>query len=244
MPETFLRAFPAGLTLNDHHGITGRLVPYGTPTDVLDMVDGKPDIYREGFRRGAFAAQASSGEKGVFRRIGFIHKHDGGLGYLGSFSALREEDDGLYGDVDLLRSKAGDVEDLLSAGVDELSVEFRLTGRANTDVVNGVRWRTKAHLDAVALEPKGAYSGARVLAFREEMDAVERERAEQLSEEEATRKQIAADVERVAAEAAARRAQWDELTARLDAEKTRQDEYVRNFGITDLPHGGLPIRSY
>ena len=77
---------------------------------------------------------------------------------------------GLWGDAKVLRSRAGNVEDLLAAGVSKLSVEFRLVGKEHTTTDGGVRWRTHAHLDAVALEPKGAYSGAQVMAFRAEAD--------------------------------------------------------------------------
>lgn len=263
MPETLLRAFPAAFEQVGQRQLTGRLVPYDTPTEVLDMLaDGKPDRYWEGFRQGAFSPQSGSTEKGVFRRIGLIHKHEGGLGFLGPFTGLREQADGLYGDVSILRSRANDVEDLLANGVEELSVEFRLPGRANTEVIDGVRWRVRAHLDAVALEPKGAYSGARVLAFRDEMDEIERAAAEQEAEEAAEAARVVAAAERVAAEEAAvlsrveadraaegeavalRRSRFEEMSERLTREQLRQKRYVTEYGLTVPPHSGLPIKPY
>jgi HK97 family phage prohead protease len=263
MPDILLRAFPAAFELSGQRQLTGRLVPYDTPTEVLDRnPDGTPDRYFEGFRRGAFAPQSGSTEKGVFRRIGLIHKHEGGLGFLGPFTALREEADGLYGDAAILRSRANDVEDLLANGVEELSVEFRLPGRANTEVVDGVRWRVRAHLDAVALEPKGAYSDARVLAFRDEMDEIEREAADEQAAEAAEAARVEAEAQRLLDEEAAARAKVDadraaeaevvaqraarfaELSERLTREQARQTLYVTQYGLTVPPHNGLPIHGY
>lgn len=233
---TFFRAFPASIEQTGPRQLSGRLVPYDTPTDVLDQLPGgKYDIYREGFRPGAFAAQANNPERGVLSKISLIHSHEGGLGYLGPFVGLREEADGLYGEVNILRSRANDVEDLLAGGIQELSVEFRLPRTNHTAVDDaGVRWRTRAHLDQVALEPKGAYSTARVLAYRAEVDA-------QLAtdEEEATlRAALAAEAAEAEAEAEAaiqRRRKFDELAARYDAARQRQAELVAQYGFAMPP---------
>lgn len=232
--QTFLRAFPSPqIERIGPRQLTGRLVPYNTPADVLDeLPNGQVDVYREGFRPGAFGPQANANDKGVLAKIGLIHRHDGGLGFLGPFTALREQPDGLYGDVAILRSKADDVEDLLAAGVEELSVEFRLPRRDHTEVDGeGVRWRNRAHLDQVALEPRGAYRTAQVLAYRAEID----EQAAAEAAEEAAREVVRAGAERADADAEAaleRRRRWDELTGRLDSELERQRQYVRTYGIT------------
>jgi hypothetical protein len=173
----------------------------------------------------------------VARRVRFIHSHEAGLGYLGPFTALREESDGLWGDAEVLRSRAGDVEDLLAAGVRELSVEFHLTGPQSTQVdEDGTRWRTRAHLVAVALEPKGAYTGAEVMAFRAEVDAAEaeqaKERAQQISAEEAEVQRQAAVAEAARQAEAQRRASWEALTARYDTEAKRQEQMVKDYGLT------------
>ena len=252
MPDVLIRAFPTELQRVGPRNLTGRLVPYNVAADVVDMVGGKPEVYREGFRPGAFSRQSGSSEPGVTRRIRLIHSHADGLGYLGPFTALREESDGLWGDAEVLRSRANDVEDLLAAGVRELSVEFRLAGASHTQVAeDGTRWRTHAHLDAVALEPKGAYTGAEVMAFRAEMDELAAEAArlraaeqDQMSAEQRAVEEQARAAQAAQAEAAARRAAWDELAGRLDTEKSRQQELVRTYGLMVPPHGGLPIRAY
>jgi HK97 family phage prohead protease len=252
MSQLFIRAYPTTLEIASPRQLTGRLVPYNVATDVLDeMPDGKMDIYKEGFRPGAFAPQANTREKGVLNKISLIHRHEGGLGFLGPFTGLRERPDGLWGDVAVLRSKASDVEDLLAAGVRELSVEFRLPRTGHTEVDrDGVRWRTRAHLDQVALEPRGAYRSAEVLAFRSELDEEQREQAEATATAEAERlaKEATEDAEAAAlaeeherAErevelAAERRRRWDELSARAVIEAAKQDELVKQYGVT-LPGG-------
>jgi HK97 family phage prohead protease len=221
--RTFLRAFPSTIERTGPRQLTGRLVPYGVVTDVGDeLPDGSVEVYREGFKHGAFSPQAKLTEPGVLSKISLIHRHNGGLGYLGPFTALREEQDGLYGDVTVLRSKADDVEDLLSSGVDDLSVEFRLPKSGGTEVDSeGTRWRTRAHLDQVALEAKGAYPTAQVLAYRAEAEeAAEAARAAQEALEAEAARQLA------------RHARWADLAARLDGEAAKQEEYLRRFGVT------------
>jgi HK97 family phage prohead protease len=222
-----VRAFPSEISRSGPRQLTGRLVPYDSVADVLDeLPDGKLDVYQEGFRAGAFGAQAQSDEPRAFAKISLVHRHEGGLGFLGPFTALREQADGLYGDVAVLRSKADDVEDLLAAGVNELSVEFRVPRAQYTHVDDaGVRWRTRAHLDQVALEPKGAYGNAQVLAYRAEVDA---EKAEAEAAAEAQRQQAEADVEA----AAHRRDQFRKLTSRLDSDLARQADYMKTYGLT------------
>jgi HK97 family phage prohead protease len=205
---------------------------------VADPTDnGKHDVYREGFRRGAFDGQVLTGgkNKGVFTRIGLIHKHEGGLGYLGPFTHLREGADGLYGTASIVSSKSTDVADLLDDGIDELSIEFRLRGAESTIVdSDGVRWRTSVHLDQVALEPKGAYSTAQVLQYRAEMDALEREELEAKEAEDAKRLAEESQTKQLEDEAAAvlaRRAAWDEMTARIDRDVLNQRELERTYGV-------------
>ena len=143
--------------------------------------------------------------------------------------------------------RANDVEDLLSAGVRELSVEFRLAGPSHTEVAaDGTRWRTHAHLDAVALEPKGAYSGAEVMAFRAEIDELAKEAAAvdaaKAAEEEAERlamERAAAEqagLEALAEEVLSRRDRFAAMAARLDQEMATQQRYVRDYGLTVPPH--------
>jgi len=240
----FLRANPTQIEQTGPRQLTGRLVPYDLPTQVLDMLpDGGMDTYTEGFRRGAFSPQAGSKAKGVINKIGLVHTHGPhGLGYLGPFVGLREEDDGLYGDARILPSLEGDVGMLLENGIDELSVEFRLPRADHTVEVDGVKWRVRAHLDQVALEPKGAYATAQVLAYRSEMDEQQREQAERDAAEkvereaaEAAEAEKQAERDRVAAEAeeaAERRREFEKLAARADEEVAKQQQLVREYGVT------------
>lgn len=255
----YFRAVPApvlgSVSRNGQRFLTGRLVPYGVIAQVLDeLPDGKVDYYREGFRSGAFGPQAGPTVIDKLSKIGLHHTHEqgGGLGYLGPFVGLRDEPDGLYGDVRIMPSLIDNVNALLESGVDELSIEFALPSRStNTEVDgDGVRWRTRAHLHKVALEPKGAYSTARVLAFRAEADeqAAAEAAATEAAEAEAKAKQAEADAEALAsakerqrAEAAqeateARRRRWAELTDRVIPELEHQRALARDLGLT-IPSG-------
>ena len=238
------RAFPAALEKVGPRKLIGRLVPYGMAVDVADeMPDGEFDIYREGFKCGAFSPQintrAAQASKSI-QRVGLVHRHEGGLGYLGPFVALREEPDGLYGEAMILPTKADDVEALLSAGIDQLSVEFRLPPRGeHTETINGVRWRVRAHLDSVALEPKGAYHSAQVLAFRQEADLQTKAEADKAAQEQEIKRQaeataaaeleLKAKLEADATAALERKAKFEELAARYDRDAAKQKELVRDY---------------
>jgi HK97 family phage prohead protease len=238
MSELYTRAYPAVIERTGPRTLTGRLVPYNVSTHVADPTDepGKFDIYREGFRRGAFDPQVMTREKGVLNKIGLIHRHEGGLGFLGPFVALRNADDGLWGDVTILPSKADDVGALLDAGVDELSIEFRLPRADHTSIDDqGVRWRTRAHLDQVALEPKGAYSSAAVMAYRAEMDEDAKAQLEAKADEERLAAESIAKGN-AEAEADERRRRWAEYADRVDVELAKQAELVSTYGVT-APRG-------
>jgi hypothetical protein len=233
-----VRTFPADLEMSEGQ-LFGRLVPYNVATKVLDRLpNGRIEIYDEGFRPGVFARQAASTEPGVVRRIELVHTHQGGLGFLGPATGLEERSDGTYGFFQVLRSKRSDVEDLMAAGIGDLSVEFR--ERPGSDQVeDGVTWRTDARLDRVALEAMGAYQGAEVLSFRDLDEMIEehaadeeRKRAEAeataAAEAEAERERV----EREAAEAAteARRRELAELDEFLEEAKATQADYAARLG--------------
>lgn len=152
------------------HTLSARFVPYGEVADVFDRLpDGNVDRYREAFVPAAFARQAATRERGVLARIHMRHLHDRneGIGFIGPVTALRDEPDGLYGDVHVISSRADDVDGLLRNGVDGVSIEFH-SPKGGTTERDGVRWRSRAVLWAVSLEPQGAYSTARVLSYRDD----------------------------------------------------------------------------
>lgn len=216
MSTVLVRAFATDVGYDaNKRTLTGRFVPYGETARVADpLPDGSGlDVYDEGFRFGAFARQAQTVEPGNLARIGLVHSHDGGLGFLGPVKRLAEEEDGLYGDVSVLRSKVDDVEDLLADGVDGLSIEF-LERRGGTDVDRtGVRWRTSAHLIRIALEAKGAYAGARVMALRSLPEDL-------VLEDES---------DRIEAEAARKRA--DDLDAWIAEAQAEQERLRSRYGV-------------
>ena len=208
----------------------GRLVPYNVVATVADILpNGKPDIYREGFRPGTFARQAHSAEPGVIKRVAFWHTHDHqeGAGYFGPARSLEDRDDGLYGEFRVLTSKRDDLRDLLDEGHADLSIEFR--DRAGTTVVDdGVRWRTDGRLGGVALDPSGAYPGAEVLAYRSIPELIEemtngdgaRERAE-AEETEAERLRVEAEAEAALEAAGARAREMADIEEWLAGQQTR-----------------------
>lgn len=225
-----VRAFDdAALEMADHETMMGRLVPYDSPALVIDMLpDGSPDIYQEGFRKGAFH-RLMEDPKGNAGRLEFKHRHDGGLGYLGPGIDMEERDDGVYGSFKIVRSKRGDLADLLEAGHRGLSIEFQELKNGTVEE-DGIRWRTSVHLTGVALEWRGAYSEAQVIAMRSEIEAehadeqaaaaAARERAEAEAAVEAEMQATlaaAAELARKSADVAAWVAEQERLQAELAA---------------------------
>lgn len=143
------------------------MVPWDTPAHILEIVDGEPLDYHEGFRRGAFDRQilAGSDEPGHFGRITFKDEHEGGYGKLGRVRHMENVNAGLYGRIRVDTDNVQKVRDAKDDGITDLSIEFHPIVRARPDA-DGVVWRTDAWLTAVALEPMGAYEGAEVLAMR------------------------------------------------------------------------------
>lgn len=196
----------------------GLLVPLNVRARVADVLpDGNLDIYDEGFRAGVFDRQLT-GDTSLLRRIGFWHTHDhnDGAGYFGPASSLEQRDDGIHGEFRILTSKRADLRDLMDEGIVDLSIEFkeRFDGTSIDD--EGVRWRTSAHLHGVALDARGAYPGAEVLAYRS-IDELVEERAER----------DAAEAEAVAAAEAAEleRQQVDEAQAELQRRQRDIEEW-------------------
>lgn len=200
------RSFVAELPELRENVLSTRVVPWDVATPVADLLrDGTLDRYVEGFRRGAFDRQVNTKEPGVIRNIELKHRHDGGLGTVGQARSMRNEDDGLWLDFKVFHSRAQDVAEIIGEGVDGLSMEFVTWSNGTSIDDDGVRWRTSAHLDAVAFEPVQAYKGALVMGFRD-------------GDEE-----LGGDVDDRAAEAAATEAKAQQR-AELQAWLAEQDE--------------------
>ena len=116
--------------------------------------------------RGAFSRQKSA----AHRIKAFLNfRHGQSLSdQIGFAKSVEERDDGLHGELRVLEGSDGDKAlQLVREGMlDGLSIEFRVPP-GGTKVVDGVVQRVRAHLDGVALVPRGAYAGAEVLAVRE-----------------------------------------------------------------------------
>lgn len=169
MGDLLLRSFDGELGWEGRH-LVGLFVPFDRPAAVVD----KGQAYREGFRRGAFGHYTDP-KPGQLQAITFRHTHEGGIGHLGHLVGLAERADGLYGEVSVLRDRKPTVEDLLEDGVSALSVGFYAVRSAQED---DVVWRTDVRLHHVALEARGAYPEAKVLALRAEADDTAAHQAE------------------------------------------------------------------
>jgi HK97 family phage prohead protease len=154
------------VTQTDGRTLTGRVVPYDTTADVVDMLpDGGFDAYREGFRNTAFVHEMDGPHR---VRLVDGHHPDGTHGPdLAVGAAMRNLDDGLEMDFRMLTEHdAEKTRTLLDVGVAGLSVGFKPCRGGTTIDPDGTRWRTKALLLHVSLEAAGAYPDAQVLALR------------------------------------------------------------------------------
>lgn len=231
MTTTHLRAFTGDV---EHHDgvVTGLLVPFDSPAWVRDvMPDGSFDDYQEGFRREAFDRMLTD-PRAHAGRLAFKHMHEGGLGYMGTGTDIEARDDGLWGSFKIVTSRRADVADLMDAGVRGLSIEFNETPNGTVEE-DGVRWRTNVRLSAVALEWRGAYSEAQVLAYRAENAELAAERAveaELAAADADVAVRAAAERERLVEEAGRRARAMTELQEWLADQESKQLELSARFG--------------
>ena len=189
----------AEMTISGEH-LEALLVPYEQATRVSDTLDdGRVDVYDEGFIRGAFAEQLKQPRNTLAVMLFPRHTRSGvPPEEWGRARQLREIDEGLHGVFRVHPSRRSDVVDLVESGVNGMSIEFHtLQRRHRTRGNDGVRWRDRAWLDAVALTPQPSYADAQVLALREADEAAEADRR------------------------AARQRTFDELDAYLDEMRAR-----------------------
>jgi HK97 family phage prohead protease len=156
------RTFVSELVSGDGRTIDVRIVPYGERATVDDGFG----PYSEEFAPGAFDKQLAAGHR---LKVWLNFQHRGGIAdVVGKGIALREEPDALYGSFRAYEDAAGDKALLMvnEGDLDSVSLEFASKKAIRTSA--GVVRRVKAHLSAVALCREGAYSGAKVLAVREQ----------------------------------------------------------------------------
>ncbi len=140
------------------------LVPWDQPTRIVEPTDTGVDDYLEGFRRTAFDRQLESSPKSV-REVVLLPRHDSTETF-GHARSLSVAEAGLHGVIGVLPTRRADVEQMVEAGIDSVSIEFVPLQRAPR--VNGdVRWRTACYLKAVAMTAIPAYAEAKVLALRD-----------------------------------------------------------------------------
>jgi len=200
------RTMSGPIEMVDDNTLVGKIVPWLEYAEVFDeMPNGTIDHYIEAFDRGAFDAQARSGNRGTIMKISMVDEHNGGLGKVGYAIALEDRDDGQYGTFRIVDRQQA-IRQMVADGIDGLSMRFiPQTGAVRTGWANGIeqRIRTAAHMVHVALVAEPAYASARVMAMRE-------------AEEEL----------RAGAAAARRLDEFDAEMARMDESRSRWDHLL------------------
>lgn len=199
MSASLVRTYEPQLERIDKRTVGVTIVPYNERAEMFDVLDdGSIDHYWEAMAPEVFAAQTRSTDVGTLRRISFVDEHEGGIGKLGYVLAARELPTHLESEMRVLRSREADLDEMIEDGIDKISVRFLPLRGGTREEPDGLRVRTRAHIEHVALVAEGAYAGAAVTRSRE------------------------AELERVAASAAADlEAQMAETDAWLAAERDR-----------------------
>ena len=164
MMDTFKRDVPLEAQhIEFHNGqIDAMLVPFDSSALVADpLPDGSWDVYKEGFKRTAFDDQIAR-PGGAANALFKPHHEAPPFGWV---RRLVAGDDGLYGTIQVWDSHRSDVQDMVSSGIDQMSIEFRTLQR-NPRHNGDTRWRDKVELTGVALTGIPAYGETKVLAMR------------------------------------------------------------------------------
>lgn len=160
------RTFAAHLEAGDGRTVDVRIVPYGERITHNDGLGGVPrgEAYVEEWMPGAFDHQLNAAHRVVAN-----YEHQAGIGgIVGKGQALRSSIDGFYGSFRILDGSDGDktLQLIRDNVLDGVSLEARPVKTVRSK--DGVMQRVKANLYAVAFTRFAAFSGARVLAVREE----------------------------------------------------------------------------
>lgn len=143
--------------------VVGYAVPFGVPATVSD--DGRTS-YTESFQRGAFTRTIA--ERGD--RVKFLALHDrSGRMPLGRATVLREESRGLYAELQVSRTAAGDeaLELIKDGSLDGLSVGFVPVDQHTERTRGGLSvTRTAVRLNEISAVPVATWDDARILAVR------------------------------------------------------------------------------
>lgn len=193
-PELHFREFASELQVrradDGQHYAEGLAVPYGSPTDIIEVRGGVPIHYREQFTRGAFdrAMRAPN-------RITLVYGHsDGFADRLGHLVELDDSAAGLRMRARLDPSRAEQAMDALTSSHSALSIGFAsIVPKMGTEQPGTLVTRRAVHLAHIAAVVAGAYDGARLTQVR----------ADDTPPEPTPAEVAAADLERQRAELAA-----------------------------------------
>jgi HK97 family phage prohead protease len=142
--------------------LEGLVVPYMTPTDIIEPRGGGFITYRE-----QFAPTAFDRAKRAPHRVTLVYGHNDSLTErLGSAYSFRDSSEGLMGEFLLDRSRADQARDVAETSHAAMSVGFQsICPTPLTERDGELVTRVSVHLPHVALVPAGAYPDARVLAM-------------------------------------------------------------------------------
>jgi len=168
------REYPAELVRGDGRTVDVRIVPYGETISHNDGLGGVPVgvEYREEWLPGVFDHQLDAAN----RVVGNFEHQRGISGIVARAMELSERPDGFHGTFRMLSgSDADKALELIDAQVlDGVSLEaVPVRSRKSKD---GVIQRVRANLFGVAFTRFAAFTGAKVLAVREEAHVVEDDR--------------------------------------------------------------------
>lgn len=164
------RTFAADLAVGDGRTVDVRIVPYGERITHADGFGGvaKGVPYTEEWAPGAFSHQL----KAANRVLANFEHQEGVAGVVGHGLTLRESQDGFYGSFRIHETPAGDTALTLIREKVLAGVSMEALPRKAVKTAAGVVRRVKADLFAVAFTRFPAYTGAAVLAVREEAEIV------------------------------------------------------------------------
>ena len=192
-PLWYARALPADLDIDEDAGTAeGILVPWNTPTPIVERRGGGLVRYTEEFARRSFdRALRAPG------RIPFTYGHSSAFGdRLGVFTHLEDRDIGLWGRIKLDASKVDAARDAVTSSHQGMSVGFlSVVPKAFTEREGSHVVRRSAILDHVAAVPNPAYADAGLLVVRnlspEDIEDTDADRA--VAAELAERERVLAD---------------------------------------------------
>jgi phage head maturation protease len=161
--------------------VEGLIVPWMTPADVVESIDGRPVNYREQFARGSMpGAESAPG------RVGLAFTHSDAFGdRLGFGVAYRDSAEGAVFQWQLYRSTMEKAMEVLTSSHRGLSMTFRTIrpryGELERD--GALVTRERVHLRYVAATDCPVYEDAQVLALRDRARELEEQQAAQLERE-------------------------------------------------------------